>query len=58
MTKINWYDIIKEIEATTGVPLLYVSGTRRSLEAFASGCPAYKGGVIELDIMTRPEWLE
>jgi hypothetical protein len=51
------YVIMKELEALTGVPLLYVSGTESSLERFRQEHPEYGGGVITLGILTRPEWL-
>lgn len=51
------YEIMKELEALTGVPLLYVSGTESSLERFKKQHPEYDGGFITLGILTRPEWL-
>lgn len=51
------YAIMEELTALTGLPLLYVSGTKESLLRFNKECPGYKGGLIKLDILTRPEWL-
>lgn len=52
------YALVREVETRTGVPLKYVSGTKSSLKEFAREYPQYEGGTIELDILTRPEWLE
>jgi hypothetical protein len=51
------YGIIREVENITGIPLKYISGTKQSLERFASECPDYDGETITVDILMRPEWM-
>lgn len=51
------YEIIKELEAMTRVPLKYVSGTESSLKRFHELRPEYTGETISLDILMRPEWM-
>jgi hypothetical protein len=51
------YKIIKELEALSGVPLKFVSGTKESLDVFSKECPEYGGETIAIDILMRPEWM-
>lgn len=51
------YEIVRELERMTGVPLKFVSGTKRSLDAFFAYRPDYSGETIAIDILMRPEWM-
>jgi hypothetical protein len=51
------YEIVKQLEIKTGVPLKYVSGTESALKRFHELHPGYTGGTIMLDIHMRPEWM-
>lgn len=51
------FPIVRELSETFGIPITYVSGTKKSLELFALQYPGFAAQRIELKIFTRPEWL-
>lgn len=51
------YAIVKEMEKTLGLPLLFVSGTAEALRVFAAQCPDCRTETMTVTIRMRPDWL-
>ncbi len=51
------YAIVKEVEKTLGLPLLFVSGTAEALRVFAAQCPDCRAETMTITIRMRPDWL-
>ncbi len=52
------YEIVRELERQTGIPLRRVTGTQEALAAFAEKCPDCSVETMSLTIRMRPDWMQ